>query len=617
MYEKRIAITPKENRVRKAHSYSGMGYNSIVLEEYAEADRYFRNSIDILVEEQKAEDIAETLYNMSINYYIAGAYNKAAECMETVLKIMELIGVEGIRICNTAKLYGILSLSYYKLNKYYDAYYCINKMEAFLGHILNKENGDYKLWEEDLFLYHINKAVMYQYERNMKESDIQFDKAYVCMNMLKGAKFYSVGEYALLRANYYEEIGNSLMRHKVLNEAYKYYDENRYPYTKNKIEAAMDNKEFKVDAEFAKADIDFEGILKVAAYEGSLINLNRKEKDINIISLCQEILVRENSSANQVVENTMNIIQNTFNIDKLILLDRKDDRCILSYSYGNIRIDENDIDDIFEFFDNHRVEFLSNRIDKDYMLFKPVSEKFGEHDIATIIGIPVIKTGKITKIFIGVVDIHRNFTSNRILLKKNNLTIIKCVINQLDEAIKRIKNRKMLMIMNEKLKEATVTDQLTGIYNRQGYRKAIEEQIDNSGIVMFMDVDNFKYYNDTFGHSAGDEILKQFARTITEYMGEEGIAIRYGGDEFLLILPNASEEEGKRIAQCIIDNFQEILSKTVIIENQGVGCSIGISSYIGGVTDNVEMALKYADKALYTVKNNTKGKFAIWSEISE
>ena len=458
---------------------------------------------------------------------------------------------------------------------------------------------------------------MCQHEGDMDGAGINFDKSYKYMNMLMGAKFYSVREYAMFRADFYEENGNQLMKHKVLKEAYDYYEENRYPHTKNKIAALIDNNEFEEDLSFTADKIDFTRIINVATHVGNLINLQKKEKDINFISLCQEVLVKENSSTNQVVENTMNIIQNTFNIDKLFMIERNSDRFVLSYLYGNKELADADIAGIFEFFDSHRVDFLSNRIDKDYMLFKPVTEKFGIDDISTIIGIPVIKQGRVSKVFIGVVDIHRNFTANRILLKKNNLTIIKCVINQLDEAIKRIRNGKMLLVMNERLKEVAITDQLTGIYNRQGYKKLVEEQVDNSGIVMYMDVDNFKYYNDTFGHSAGDEVLKQFADTIKNCIGTEGKAIRYGGDEFLVVLPGISEEEAKNIAQNIIDDFQNMLSNTVVIENQSVGCSIGISSYFGGVTDNVDMALKYADKALYAVKNDIKGKYAVWSEISE
>lgn len=614
MYEKRIAIIPKENKVRRAHSYSGMGYNSIVLEEYEEADRYFRNSIVMLIEEKKAEDIAETLYNMTMNYYLAGAYNMAAECMENVLKIMEVIGIEGIRICNTSKLYGIMALSYYKQKKYYDVYYCIKKMESFLTHLINKSEFDRMLWEEDLFLYYLTKAIMYQHEGNMEEADLNFEMSYNYVQNFNGAKFYSVREYAIFRADYYEKIGNQLMKHKVLREAYAYYESNRYPNTRNMIETLINNKELMPESHFEEGAIDYEKIIDVAKSVGNKLNVQKKEKDIDFIMLCQEILVKENVNTQHVINNIMNIIQNTFNIDKLFWIEKNLEEYKISYSYGTEELKGEDVREVFEFINNHRVGFLSNRIDKDYLAFKPVTEKFGIDDIATIIGVPIVKQGEISKVFVGVIDIHRNFTANRIMLKKNNLTVIKYVLNQLEEAVRIINNGKMLRIMNEKLKEVSVTDTLTGIYNRQGYNIVVKEQQDNNGVVMYLDVDNFKYYNDTYGHNAGDSVLMRFASTIEQCIGKEGNAIRYGGDEFLAIIPQASEEEAKIIAQNIIDGFQQTLSKT-IGENTKVGCSIGISSYKAGDSDNIEVALKYADKALYHVKNNVKGSYAVWSEI--
>ncbi|MBQ4068404.1 MAG: GGDEF domain-containing protein [Lachnospiraceae bacterium] len=615
MYEKRIAIIPKENKVRRAHSYSGMGYNSIVMEEYEEADRYFRNSIIILTEEKKAEDIAETLYNMALNYYLAGAYNMSVLCMETVLKIMELIGIEGVRICNTSKLYGIMALACYRQKKYYDVYFCLKKMESFLSHLINKAEFDSKLWEEDLILYYLTKAIMYQHEGNMEEADLNFESAYKYVQNFKGAKFYSIREYAIFRAEYYEKKDNQFMKHNVLREAHAYYEENRYPKTRNIIEALLDNKELVQENNFDEGVIDFERIIDVAASVGNKLNVQNKEKDIDFIMLCQDILVKENINTHLVINNIMNIIQNTFNIDKLFLIEKTLNEYTVSYSYGKEEIHAEDVKDVFDFISNHRVGFISNRIDKDYLVFRTVTDKFGSDDIATIIGIPIDKQGEIAKVFVGVIDIHRNFTTNRIMLKKNNLTVIKYVLNQLEEAVRRINSKKMLRLMNEKLKEVSVTDNLTGIYNRQGYSIVEREQQNNNGIIMYLDVDNFKYYNDTFGHNAGDSVLMRFARIIENCIGKEGKAIRYG-DEFLAIIPETSEEEAKVMAQNIIDEFLQALSNTVG-ENAKVGCSIGIASYKAGDPNNMDIALRYADKALYYIKNSGKGNYAVWSEILE
>lgn len=90
MFEKRAKYIDKDKPVRLAHLYAGFGYNELVLEDYAKADEYFQKAVQILIEHKQAEDIAEVLYNISINYYMMGQYDKAIDCIELILKIMKL-----------------------------------------------------------------------------------------------------------------------------------------------------------------------------------------------------------------------------------------------------------------------------------------------------------------------------------------------------------------------------------------------------------------------------------------------------------------------------------------------------------------------------------------------
>ena len=126
-------------------------------------------------------------------------------------------------------------------------YFCISKMESFLSHIINKKNSDSKLWEEDLLIYYLVKAVMCQYEGNMDEAEINFEKARKYIDAFSGAKFYSIKEYAICMADFYAAKGEQLKRYNVLQEAYSYYEENRYPYTRNMLECLIENREIQRD----------------------------------------------------------------------------------------------------------------------------------------------------------------------------------------------------------------------------------------------------------------------------------------------------------------------------------------------------------------------------------
>lgn len=182
---------------------------------------------------------------------------------------------------------------------------------------------------------------------------------------------------------------------------------------------------------------------------------------------------------------------------------------------------------------------------------------------------------------------------------------------------------------NKKLEEIAIKDALTGIYNRQGLAAKIEELKENGtkscGIVYF-DLDNFKYYNDTFGHDVGDLILVQFARILRELAPEDGIPIRYGGDEFLLMLPGEGEEKGVTLARHFyeilerdhyyIPNIEEKLGRSVIIpDEKRISSSIGIAAAGDGAGCDINGAIMHADEALYRIKRTTKRNYITWSAI--
>ena len=139
-----------------------------------------------------------------------------------------------------------------------------------------------------------------------------------------------------------------------------------------------------------------------------------------------------------------------------------------------------------------------------------------------------------------------------------------------------------------------------------------------------MDMDNFKYYNDTFGHELGDYVLVRFSKMLTERVKNYGHAVRYGGDEFVVILDEKDIQFAKDFAKDILKQLKEVVlndihervGKDVIIpDNKKLTCSIGIAECKD--SNYVSEALKNADMALYHVKKTTKNDYVVWEEISQ
>lgn len=144
--------------------------------------------------------------------------------------------------------------------------------------------------------------------------------------------------------------------------------------------------------------------------------------------------------------------------------------------------------------------------------------------------------------------------------------------------------------------EKTYTDILTGTYNRRYYEEKLRGFPLNAGVAM-IDIDDFKLYNDSFGHAAGDEVLVAAAGALKKRLKTEDILVRYGGDEFLLILNRADKREFVSDMREIVRGMREI--KIAGLEARGVSVSAGAA---WGTGERAEELAARADKFMYRAK---------------
>lgn len=157
-------------------------------------------------------------------------------------------------------------------------------------------------------------------------------------------------------------------------------------------------------------------------------------------------------------------------------------------------------------------------------------------------------------------------------------------------------------------------DALTELYNRETIESQIDNEINLSEArksemaVLFIDVDDFKHYNDQYSHATGDQVLKFVARTIKGVVSEFGFAGRYGGDEFIACVRNAEINDPTRVAQDIISRLDEGFECDG--SHLTVSVSIGISVIKDDYNTRVEYIIGKADDAMYSVKKNGKSNYA-------
>lgn len=166
-----------------------------------------------------------------------------------------------------------------------------------------------------------------------------------------------------------------------------------------------------------------------------------------------------------------------------------------------------------------------------------------------------------------------------------------------------------------KLTEQASFDALTELYNRETIESQIDNEISLSEMrksemaVMFIDVDDFKHYNDDYSHATGDQVLKFLAKTIKDTVEGIGFAGRYGGDEFIAMVRNSENNPPAEIAQRLIDKLAAGFEAD-IGERLGVSVSIGIAVIKDDYNTRVEYLIGKADDAMYSVKKSGKSGYA-------
>lgn len=167
-----------------------------------------------------------------------------------------------------------------------------------------------------------------------------------------------------------------------------------------------------------------------------------------------------------------------------------------------------------------------------------------------------------------------------------------------------------VLTMLEYMNQAPVKDSLTELYNRRYIDEKLPVELINASLkneplsVIFADIDYFKKINDTYGHSAGDFVLKEFSRELEKFIRKDkDWAARFGGEEFLICLPGTELETAKKVAERIRNSMEK--KEFILDENRiKVTCSFGVHAICkDNKCTTVEGVIKLVDKHLYRAKN--------------
>lgn len=192
--------------------------------------------------------------------------------------------------------------------------------------------------------------------------------------------------------------------------------------------------------------------------------------------------------------------------------------------------------------------------------------------------------------------------------------------------IKRVGEQVSLAISNLKLqnrlRNQSIRDPMTGLYNRRYLEETMEQALSRAKryeqpvTVFMLDIDHFKKFNDTMGHDAGDALLVKFAQVMQHNVRQEDVVCRYGGEEFIILLPNTSAQDAVTVAGKLCEATRRIKMSNGKQELPPVTVSIGIATYPQHSTTSADL-ISAADAALYAAKNGGRNQFKTADDLQE
>ncbi len=623
-YEKVLQYYRKSKKLKsqlpdlseQASTNNGIGFYYFYQGEYRKAQNSFAASLDILRNNSQFHEVAMTLYNLALNAFLSRRFEDGVGYADSCLNILKVLQLDTLSFHSRAAIMLLQVLNLLKSGNRLRAWQV--KMQAEL-----EDRKVFAQKSEEVFMYCLASALTYQDEGDYPSAYREYCRAEEALVREPNSNYYlypvfflEFGDFYLLQSkkddaqvsferglNACREMGNSYYG-EILEKRKRY----------RKLDAPKPYPRI--------SRLDTGWALHGARMKSSLVSLRKRLDDINQLNMLFSIIAEEDNQKD-LAENTLDLIYSYFELDfdVIIYLSRRR----RDYQQMAIR-EKTPIPKNEEF--SLLIRHLANL--NEMVRFTPAGEL---RDFSGVMesygGVLSIKVNPKTDPGGLILCFSRLGEAN---VRPESLQLFSLIGQQFGLAMQKLHQQQTIMIQNQELKQkndllkqSSTTDYLTNLGNRaslydvldyelsrlQRYNRGGEKQL----ALLFIDLDNFKFFNDTYGHAAGDTLLIQVSRTIKKVVRHIDTAFRYGGDEFVVILPETDEDGAGELGQRLIreieecDSYravlEEVLGRSIVVpDDKRLSCSIGIaaSTRLGDAAADVDSFLNIADKALYQAK---------------
>lgn len=609
-YSKAISAYRKSHRIigrmgdpiENARISNGIGYYYFSLGLFNKAQYYYTSALEWQSRSRNYEEIGNSLCNLGSLYFFTFHYDEAIYYLENVLKLLDYLHIQELTYHPRFNIYSMLGICYLRKGQYSRALDCVNRV--------NRQPGLQN--ELHLFEYvELLKALVALARQDKSRADRSFEKSIdVLATQIKDTRHIAL----LCVFEYGRSLAAQGLTEKsqfIFNKGLEFCGSEPYhPFLRRIFKAGPAAYAQNLPAPLIKIrrrSFSTELLLDFARQDFRISRLHRKINEINFLNTIQN-LISGSETQKELLEKTVDFIQGSHPVDET---------AILLYELG----DKGRVG-------GWRLEYLSPA-DTDTTGLKALATsiytRYGReevliHDAAEIEHAAGIKPRYLSLIYVPLMVedtvigcIICGKYGRSLKLSRDDLRVFTIAAGQIALALK------LKGTAQELLRAATI-DSLTGLLNRQELFSRMEEASRQAArypgtsvfSLLFIDLDHFKYYNDTFGHQAGDVLLQEFAAILRSTLREVDIPGRYGGDEFLVLLPQTDNQTAYRVAERIRENLaakkgfvrimEEILSRRVEIDMaKWLSCSIGVTEF-NPECSTIDDLVSRADALLYQAK---------------
>lgn len=581
---------------------NGLSFESLIRSEYRKAYDYLNEYVSRLDELSNYRTVINTMRNIALPLFYSHNFLAVREVLQLLVNIIKIFNLDDM--ANNSFLPEYNDIQIYRAFVEYQLGYLDRARISIYNIQNNKKNVSYELY---LILYFLQAAFLMEdgmYEQSMEVIDESIPELEDISSYQGHILIFIIYEFAiLLRKKGMEEKSEAYFK-----KGFELAKRLMLPYyTHNKLSMTLDEYVESFE-EYPALQLNIEKI-KNKTNKARLVNqFHKKIEDYRFLN---KIMTdgAENISPKAYISRCLQTLFDYSIADAVFIGEKINGKWKQLDSLSRIPVKFpsakvwNNFDEIVS------RSYTSALVpDVEENRYFSISEKFG-----FVLGI-VIQYGE----------------DRRISVENMNI---------LNIAISDIQSKFIILKQNECLEQVSAKDQLSGLYNRRALIEYIDEQsrkikrynvlgsASEQMVFAFVDLDNFKFYNDTFGHKAGDFLIKAFSELLESTFRKSDFVCRYGGDEFLVVLKDCdcleaekylvAMKEEMRKRKYFVPDLEKALGKSIEVpENRHLGFSCGLcSSTDVGDREDLRLAIDYADKALYHSKKNHKGSITIYSDF--